>query len=277
MTGRLLARIGRVCYIEWSKFMAGNRVDPGLQLADKVAFVTGSTRGIGWAIARALAGRGASVVLNGASSAASLEERVQEIRNLFGVECIGLLADAGDSVAVRHCYADIFKRFRRLDILVNNAGILRDALLGMFSQEVITDVFATNTLGAVYHLQEGARLMSRARRGSIVNISSIVGRFGNEGQAVYAASKAALIGLTYAAAKELAPMNIRVNAVAPGLIETDMTRALPAEKRADRMASIKMGRIGQAEDIANAVLFFASDLSSYVTGQVLGVDGGMLI
>jgi 3-oxoacyl-[acyl-carrier protein] reductase len=254
-----------------------NNVDPALRLTGAVALITGSTRGIGWAIARSLARHGATVVLNGASSSAALEERVKEIRSEFGVEADGFLADAADAVAVRRCYAEIFRRFRRLDILVNNAGILRDALLGMFSQETISQVFATNTLGAVYHLQEASRLMSRGRRGSIINISSIVGRVGNEGQAVYAASKAALIGLTYAAAKELAPMNIRVNAVAPGFIETDMTKALPAEKHAERVASIKMGRIGQPEDIANAVLFFASELSSYVTGQVLGVDGAMLI
>jgi len=147
----------------------------------------------------------------------------------------------------------------------------------MASQEMIQEVFAANTLGSVYHLQEASQVMSRKRSGSIINISSIVGRTGNEGQSVYAASKAALLGLTYAAAKELAPINIRVNAIAPGFIRTQTTAALPESRYVERLASVKMGRIGEPEDVANAVLFFASDLSAYITGQVLGVDGAMLI
>ena len=248
-----------------------------LNLKNKVAFITGSTRGIGLATARALARSGASIVLNGAHDENVLRRCAHEIQQEFGVECIGLLADAADASAVRACYAAIFQRFGRLDILVNNAGILRDALLGMASQEMIQEVFGANTLGSIYHLQEASRLMSRKQSGSIINISSIVGRTGNEGQSVYAASKAALLGLTYAAAKELAPINIRVNAIAPGFIRTEMTAALPESRYAERLASIKMGRIGEPDDVANAVLFFASDLSAYVTGQVLGVDGAMLI
>jgi len=248
-----------------------------LNLESKVAFVTGSTRGIGLAVARALARSGANVILNGAHDENVLRRRAGEIGEEFGVECIGLLADAGDANAAGACYAAIFQRFGRLDILVNNAGIVRDALLGMASQQMINEVFATNALGSIYHLQEASRLMSRKRSGSIINISSIVGRVGNEGQAVYAASKAALLGLTSAAAKELAPFNIRVNAIAPGFIRTEMTGALPEKRYAERLASIKMGRIGEPEDVANAVLFFASDMSTYVTGQVLGVDGAMLI
>ena len=248
-----------------------------LNLENRVAFITGSTRGIGLASARALARSGASVILNGAHDENALRARAAEIQAEFGVECIGLLADAADANSARSSYAGIFQRFGRLDILVNNAGILRDALLGMASQEMIAEVFGTNTLGSIYHLQEAARLMSRKRSGSIINISSIVGRVGNEGQAVYAASKAALLGLTSAAAKELAPLNIRVNAIAPGFIRTEMTGALSEKRYAERMASIKMGRIGETEDVANAVLFFASGLSTYVTGQVLGVDGAMLI
>ena len=248
-----------------------------LNLKHKVAFITGSTRGIGLAAARALARSGASVILNGAHNEDVLCRCTHQIQQEFGVECIGLLADAADASAVRACYAGIFQRFGRLDILVNNAGILRDALLGMASQEMIQEVFGANTLGSVYHLQEASRLMSRKRSGSIINISSIVGRTGNEGQTVYAASKAALLGLTYAAAKELAPLNIRVNAIAPGFIRTEMTAALPESRYAEHLASIKMGRIGEPDDVANAILFFASDLSAYITGQVLGVDGAMLI
>ena len=253
------------------------RMESTLNLEGKIAFVTGSTRGIGWATARLLARCGAKVILNGSRDGNLLEQRASELSSEFGTECVGLLADAGDGAAVQRCYAEIFQRFRRLDILVNNAGILRDALLGMASQEMMSQVFSTNTIGALNHLQEASRLMSRKRAGSIVNISSIVGRVGNEGQAVYAASKAAVLGFTAAAAKELAPLNIRVNAIAPGFIRTEMTEALPQKRYAERLASIKMGRIGEPADVANAVLFFASDLSTYVTGQVLGVDGSMLI
>jgi 3-oxoacyl-[acyl-carrier protein] reductase len=248
-----------------------------LNLESKVAFITGSTRGIGLATACALARSGASIILNGAHDEDVLRGCAHQIQQEFGVECIGLLADAADPSAVRDCYAGIFQRFGRLDILVNNAGIPGDALLGTASREMIQQVFGTNTLGSIYHLQEASRIMSRKRSGSIINISSIVGRTGNEGQSVYAASKAALLGLTYAAAKELAPMNIRVNAIVPGWIRTEMTAELPENRYAERLASIKMGRIGEPDDVANAVLFFASDLSAYVTGQVLGVDGAMLI
>lgn len=248
-----------------------------LRLDGKIAFITGSARGIGWATAQTLAQHGATVILNGVSSHEALDARANELSAQFGVECSGLLADAMDPAAVRDCYAEIFKRYRRLDVLVNNAGVLKDALLGMASRDMVQSVLGINTLGPIYHLQEASRLMSRARSGSIVNISSIIGRVGNEGQTVYAASKAALLGMTYSAAKELAPMNIRVNAIAPGFIRTDMTKALPEKKFAERMASIKMGRIGEPEDVANAVLFFASSLSAYVTGQVLGVDGAMLV
>jgi 3-oxoacyl-[acyl-carrier protein] reductase len=138
-------------------------------------------------------------------------------------------------------------------------------------------VIDTNLVGCLVHLQEASRLMTRNRQGSIINLSSIIGRFGNEGQTVYAASKAAVIGMTMAAAKELAPKNIRINAVAPGFIDTAMTRQLPPEKFQQRMAGIRMGRIGTAEEVAQVIVFLASDMSSYVTGQVLGVDGGMII
>jgi 3-oxoacyl-[acyl-carrier protein] reductase len=171
----------------------------------------------------------------------------------------------------------IFQRYKRLDVLVNNAGILRDALLGMISRELIDDTLNTNVVGPILHLQEAARLMGRKQAGSIINVASIIGRVGNKGQTVYAASKAAVIGMTYAAAKELAPKSIRVNAVAPGFIATDMTRQLTPPVFEERVKSVAMGRIGEAEEVAQTIVFLASDESRYVTGQVIGVDGAMLI
>ena len=248
-----------------------------LSLAGRVAFITGSTRGIGWATARVLAEAGASIVLNGCSNAEALEERRAEIERDFSVPCLALLSDAADAASVKHCYTQIFSRFKRLDVLVNNAGILQDGLLGMIPESAIRRSLEVNVLGAIMHLQESSRLMARNKSGSIVNMSSIMGRTGVEGLSVYCTTKAALLGLTFSAAKELAPKNIRVNAVAPGFIETDMTKTLPETMYAKRLASVKMGRAGFPDEVAQTVLFLASDCSRYVTGQVLGVDGAMLI
>ena len=246
-------------------------------LKDRVSFITGSTRGIGWATAREFARQGAIVILNHRASAELLEKRCHELEMEFQGTVTGLVADVTDAAAVRNCYAEIFRRFKRLDVLVNNAGVFQGALLGMISIETIRGVVDTNLVGGLMHLQEASRLMARNRRGSIINVSSIIGRFGTDGQAVYAASKAAVIGMTLAAAKELAPKNVRVNAVAPGIIDTEMTRQLPLEKFRQGAAAVRMGRVGTADEVAQAILFLASDMSSYVTGQVLGVDGGMVI
>lgn len=248
-----------------------------LDLTDKVALITGSTRGIGWASAQLLAEHGANVIINGASNQNLIDERVQELQDTYGNSPLGILCDARDPEQIRQAYQTIFKTYKQLDILVNNAGILDDALVGMVSDDMVVRTYETNTFGAIHHLQSATRLMQRNKQGSIINMTSIIGTNGNEGQIIYGSSKAALIGLTLSAAKELASKGIRVNAIAPGFIDTDMARGLPQDKFAERIASIKMGRLGQPEDIAHAILFFASDLSSYVTGQVLGVDGGMLI
>lgn len=248
-----------------------------LSFHNKVVLITGSTRGIGWATARAFGKRGATVLLNGCASSERLAERVHTIKSEFSVPCEGFLFDVADTKAVKDCYQSIFKTYKKLDVLVNNAGLLQDALLGMISFETIERTLAVNTVGALTNLQEAARLMSRKKQGSIINVTSIIGLRGNTGQTLYAASKAALVGMTISAAKELAADNIRVNAVAPGFIETDMAYSLPEDKFKERIDSIKMGRIGTAEEIANVILFLASDLASYVTGQTIGVDGGMLI
>jgi 3-oxoacyl-[acyl-carrier protein] reductase len=245
-------------------------------LNGKVCLITGSTRGIGWATAELFAQHGATVVLNSRPSDL-LEKRRQSLQERFGTAVIALAADAGDPAAVQACHMEIFKHFKKLDVLVNNAGIMQDAPLGMITGELIHSVTQTNIAGSILHLQAAARLMTRAKSGSIINLTSIVGRAGKEGQTVYASSKAAVIGLTRAAAKELAPKGIRVNAVAPGMINTDLTRQLREDHYRDSLGAIKMGRIGEPIDVARAILFLASDMSSYITGQVLGVDGGMLI
>jgi 3-oxoacyl-[acyl-carrier protein] reductase len=246
-------------------------------LEGKIAIITGATRGIGWSCAKVLAKNGMFVILNGVTNKDLLDARVNELKELYNSESEGYLFDVSDSNAVKDCYNSIFKKYKRLDVLVNNAGIMIDALIPMISNEMLDKILDVNIKGAIYNLQYASRLMGRNKSGSIINISSIIGRCGNEGQTVYSASKAAIIGITMSAAKELAPQNIRVNAVAPGFIETDMIKNLPPDKSSKLKESIKMKRMGTPEDIANTVLYLSSNLSEYVTGQVIGVDGGMLV
>lgn len=244
-------------------------------MSTKVIFITGATRGIGYATARLAAMQRWTVILHGRD-----EERlrvIQEELTAFGATVYHLAYDVSDLDAIKKAFMWIKKNVGQLDAVVNNAGILDDALLGMVNQKQVSQTLAVNTEAVIYHMQYASRLMMKQKSGSIVNVSSIIGRVGNAGQTVYGASKAAVIGATYSAAKELAPYNIRVNAVAPGFIETDMTKQLSQEKFNQRISEIKMGRIGNPEEVANTILFLASDLSSYVTGQVIGVDGGMVI
>ncbi len=248
-----------------------------MRLDGKVAFVTGSTRGIGWATARLLAQSGAEVVLHGRTDSDLLQCRAVELGALRanGETVLYFGCELTDTPHLKQCYAEIFKRFRRLDILVNNAGVMEAGVIGMITAQSVATTLEINTTAAIVSLQEAARLMMRNKSGSIVNLASIMATRGGEGYAVYSASKAALIGLTKAVAKELAPKNIRVNAVAPGLIRTDMTAGLGGDQFRKAAERIKMGRIGEPEDVANTILFLASDQSAYVTGQVIGVDGGM--
>lgn len=246
-------------------------------IKDKVCFITGSSRGIGLAVAKVFAAHGGRIVLNGRSKLDELHAEAEALRSEFGVEVSCLFGDVSDPDVVESFYRQIFKDYKRLDCLVNNAGILDDSLVGMVKNDAIDRTLAINTKAVIYNVRSASRLLQRSGGGSIINLSSIIGTNGNAGQVVYGASKAAVIGITKSASKELAPFQIRVNAIAPGFIDTDMTRGLPEAKFKERLASIKMGRIGTAQDIANTALFLASDLSSYVTGQVIGVDGGMLI
>jgi 3-oxoacyl-[acyl-carrier protein] reductase len=215
--------------------------------------------------------------LNGVRDQAGLDARAREIAAAHGVPVLSVLADVSSEEGAQQLIKTAHQEFRRLDIMVNNAGVLRDGLIGMIGAADIDETLRINLRGVISGTQAAARLMVRRKSGSIINITSIIGRFGNRGQLVYGASKAGVIGATYSAAKELAASGIRVNAIAPGFIDTDMARGISKEIFEERIRSVAMGRIGTPGDIANAALFFASDLSAYVTGQVLGVDGGMLI
>jgi 3-oxoacyl-[acyl-carrier protein] reductase len=243
-------------------------------LKDKVALVTGATRGIGREVAEQLAAGGAKIVVN-ARALEQVEQRAAELAERHGIETLGVAADAGDAKAVSALYQAIFKRFKRLDVLVNCAGVMRDALLAMSSEELVRETLQVNLAGAIYHVQGAAKLMARGRSGSIIQLASIVGEQGLEGLSVYAASKAGVVGLVRAAAKELAAQGVRVNAVAPGFIKTDMTAHYSDERVASTVQNIRIGRAGTATDVAGTILYLASDLSSYVTGQVIGVDGSM--
>ena len=245
-----------------------------MNLDGKVALVTGASRGIGRAIALALAGAGARVFAGGRDEAA-LVAMIAD--NGLHDRLVPLAFDVNDSAAVKAAFMTVQKQAGRLDILVNNAGVLRDAVIEMASADLMDEVFATNLKSLVICSQYAVRLMARSGGGSIINLASIIGRFGNSGQSVYGASKAGVIGFTLSLAKEVAARGIRVNAIAPGYVETDMTAALPADKRDALMTRIGMGRAGQPADIAPLALFLASDGAHYITGQVIGVDGGLII
>ena len=241
-----------------------------LDLTGKVAFVTGGTRGIGFAIAGKLGESGARIAISGRD-----EGRAAEAASRLGGNVMGVACDVADEAQVEQAVAAIEGGLGPVDILVNNAGITRDNILLRLDGAAWDEVLDTNLKGAFHTTRAVIKGMMKRRRGRIINISSIVGLTGNKGQANYAASKAGLIGFTKAVAREYASRGITANCVAPGYIETDMTNALPEDARKALLDSIVLGRLGQPEDIAGAVLYLASDLAAYVTGQVLVVDGGM--
>ncbi|MEI6083627.1 MAG: 3-oxoacyl-[acyl-carrier-protein] reductase [Verrucomicrobiota bacterium] len=239
-------------------------------LENKVAVVTGAGRGIGKAIALRLAGAGASVACCG-RTLAHVEATVKEIAG----KAVAYAVDVVDSQQVSATCEQILKDFGRVDILVNNAGVTRDGLLMRMSEADWDTVMDTNLKGAFHFTKAFTRSFLKQRSGRIINISSISGLTGNAGQSNYAASKAGLIGFTKSMARELASRGITANAVAPGFIETDMTAVLDAATQAAVKEKIALGRFGRPDDIANAVLYLASDMGDYVTGQVISVDGGM--
>ena len=241
-------------------------------LTGRVAVVTGASRGIGRAIARGLASQGAVVCAaargtNAAGTAAAIVET--------GGRAESFTVDVTDTASVEALFGAVVGRHGRVDVLVNNAGIARDQLMLRMKREDWDEVLRTNLTGAFTCVQAVLKPMVKQRSGRIVNISSVVGQMGNAGQANYAASKAGLIGFSKALAREVASRNVTVNVVAPGLIETDMTKSLTDRSQTDWSAQIPVGRIGSPDEVAAAVCFLASDEAAYITGQVLAVNGGM--
>lgn len=243
-----------------------------LDLSGKVALVTGASRGIGRATAVTLAGAGARVIVTSRGDAAqSVADEIMQ----SGGTATAIAADVADSAAIGAAVEQILETHGRLDILVNNAGIARDQLLLRMKREDWDAVVATNLTGTFVCTQAVLRTMVRQRAGRIISIGSVVGQSGNPGQTNYAATKAGIIGFSKALAREVASRNITVNVVAPGLIDTDMTRDISSDAQANWTSNIPLGRLGTPEDVAAAVCFLASDAASYITGQVLAVNGGM--
>jgi 3-oxoacyl-[acyl-carrier-protein] reductase len=242
----------------------------------KVAFITGATRGIGRAIALELAKEGYNIALNYRTENEALETLKKEISEL-GVECYPVQGDVSKAEDSERMTKEIIEHFEQIDVLVNNAGITKDKLIQRMKEEEFTDVINVNLVGTFNITKNVIKYMTKKRYGKIINISSVVGISGNAGQSNYAASKAGIIGFTKSIAKELASRNITANAVAPGFIQTDMTNVLKDEIKEAIEGTIPLKRLGTAEDVAKVVKFLASDDSNYITGQVINVDGGMLM
>lgn len=250
-----------------------------LHLEDKVALITGGTAGIGKAIAIAFAENGCSVIILGTNAARAQEvtELLEKSRKSPHQKFASSLVDVSKTEDVQKAIVKILEDFGKIDCLVNNAGITKDNLLLKMSEDDWDTVLDVNLKSVYNTCKAAARSMIKARCGSIINISSVIGLTGNAGQVNYAASKAGMIGFTKSLAKELASRSIRVNCIAPGYIETSMTESLNDSVKQGIVSKIPLGKIGQPQDIASAAVFLASDLSSYITGQVLAIDGGMVM
>ena len=242
----------------------------------KVAVITGASRGIGKAIALKFASKGYNIVINYHGNIESALKTKQECES-FGVSTLVYQGDVADFEHMEHMMKETIQTFGRIDVLINNSGITKDQLLLKMNSEVFMDVINVNLKGTFHTIKAVSRIMMKQRAGVIINMSSVVGVVGNAGQANYAASKAGVIGLTKSLAKELASRNIRVNAIAPGFIETDMTDVLNETTKDTIIKSIPLKKLGKPSDVANVAYFLASDEASYITGQVIHVDGGMVM
>lgn len=242
----------------------------------KVVLVTGGTRGIGKAIAKKFANNGYNIVLNYVSENTDVEAITKEFEE-YGAEVLMLKADVSNFAECEELIKTSVEKFSKIDVLVNNAGITKDGLIAMMKEDAFNKVIDVNLKGTFNVTRNVVPYMMKKRSGAIINLSSVVGVSGNSGQSNYAASKAGIIGFTKSLAKELAARNIRVNAVAPGFIDTDMTSVLSDKVKENINGQIPLKRMGDATEVANAVYFLADEQSSYITGQVLNVDGGMLM
>lgn len=245
-------------------------------LKEKVAVVTGASRGIGKAIALKLASMDMTVIVNYAGSKEKAENVVKEIEEKGG-RAEAIQCDVSDFTQCQKMIEDVHKRYGSIDVLVNNAGITRDGLVMAMKEEDFDDVIATNLKGTFNCIRFVSRIMMKQRHGKIINMSSVSGVAGNAGQVNYSAAKAGVIGITKSIARELASRNVNVNAIAPGFIETDMTDALSDKVKEQAVSQIPLGRFGKAEEVAELAGFLAGDNSNYITGQVFHIDGGMVI
>lgn len=251
--------------------MSGSRL-----LEGKICLITGTSRGIGQAIAERYAEEGAVVYAN-ARTEGSLDEWAQECSQKYNATVIPLYFDITDAVAAKQAVLKIKSDHQKIDVLVNNAGMVTYELLSMINFESLRNMFEVNVIAMIQLIQLVSRIMTRQKSGSIINMASIVGTNGVGGQLAYSATKGAVISLTKSAAKELAPSNIRVNAIAPGMVATERLVEVFEKSFKDRLSDIGMGRLAKPEEIANACVFFGSDLSEYVSGQILGVDGSTVL
>lgn len=245
-------------------------------LKGKTALITGASKGIGAATAHLFASEGANLILV-ARSPELLKLQKKEIEQTYEVDVNLFEADVADHNQVKAMFGEISRDKKEIDIVVNNAGVMLDAALLMLKADVLRQNIEVNLYGTMYVTQAAVKSLIRRRGGSIINLTSIVGVRGSAGQSAYAAAKSGVIGFTKSMSKELAALNIRVNAIAPGFIETELVAALPEQVREKTLSAIGMKRAGKPEDVAKVALFLASDLSEYVTGQVIGVDGGMIL
>jgi len=242
-------------------------------LQDKTAIITGCNRGIGYATVEEFAREGANIWAHAREETTAFVEDMQSIEKKYGIKVTPIYFDVRDNDLAKQVLVKIYKDAGKIDVLVNNAGIMQDSLIGMISSQMMTDLFEINVFSVINLTQIAARIMNRQKNGCIINIASIIGTNGNAGQSVYSATKGAVIAFTKSAAKELAPQGIRVNAISPGIINTELIKEVPANHMKRNLENIRLGRIGEPRDIAKTAVFLASDMSSYISGQIIGVDG----